>query len=303
MRSHEHRTMTTFRYDLTGNWYKGNTHIHSTASDGGKTFAELTEMYVGAGYDFLFRTDHWVASDVNGDETEDQALLWMDGIELDGRDHAGSAFHVVCLGTFTGITWEMGFVAALEAARAQGGLLILAHPHWMGNSLEDAVRWHFDGVEIYNHVCRWLNGKEDGTVYWNAMAGSSPDTLAFAVDDAHVRPEHPGWNGGWIVVNAPDRSPRSIQNAIRAGNFYSTCGPEFQAIEYDGTQVTIRTSPVQFVRLVGPAHLGKRIGSFDGTRLCETSIEVPEDWPYVYVEVEDERGRRAWTNTLFTSVG
>ena len=146
--------MTAFRYDLTGNWYKGNTHIHSTASDGGKTFPELTEMYASAGYDFLFRTDHWVASDANGDETEDQAILWMDGIELDGRDQTGSGFHVVCLGTFTGITREMGFVPALEAARAQGGLLILAHPHWMGNSLEDALRWHFDGVEIYNHVCR-----------------------------------------------------------------------------------------------------------------------------------------------------
>jgi hypothetical protein len=171
----------------------------------------------------------------------------------------------------------------------------------MGNSLEDALRWHFDGVEIYNHVCRWLNGKEDGTVYWNAMAVGSPDTLAFAVDDAHVRPEHPGWDGGWIVVNAPDRSTQSIQDAIRAGNFYSTCGPEFEAIEYDGTHVTVRTSPVQFVRLVGPAHLGKRIGSFDGTRLCEASIEIPGDWPYVYIELEDEHGRRAWTNTLFTS--
>ena len=143
--------MPTFRYDTTGVWLKGNTHIHSTASDGGKTFPELAQMYAGKGYDFLFRTDHWVASDVAAEaeaEAADAHLIWMDGIELDGRDYGGSAYHVACLGSFTGMTREMGFVAALEAARSQGGLLILAHPHWTGNSFEDALRWRFHGVEV-----------------------------------------------------------------------------------------------------------------------------------------------------------
>ena len=288
--------MAAFRYETTGTWYKGNSHIHSTASDGGKTPTELAQMYADAGYHFLFRTDHWVSSHVEA-EAEEYPLLWLDGIELDGFDHGGSPYHAICLGTFTGITHEMGFVAALEAARAQDGLLILAHPHWTGNSLEDALRWGFHGVEIYNHVCRWLNGKGDGTVYWNTMLERFPSTLAFAVDDAHIRPEHPGWNGGWIMVNAPNHSRQAIQAAIRAGNFYSTCGPEFHAIECDGTYVTVRTSPVQFARLVGPAYLGNRIGSFGGGLLREATFEIP-DWPYAYLEVEDDHGRRAWTNTL-----
>ena len=78
-------TISTFRYTTTGTWYKGNTHLHSTASDGGWTFAELAQAYAGAGYDFLFRTDHWVCSDVAAD-SDDYPLLWLDGIELDGRD-------------------------------------------------------------------------------------------------------------------------------------------------------------------------------------------------------------------------
>jgi len=292
--------MSVFRYETTGTWYKGNTHIHSTVSDGGKTFSELAGMYAEAGYDVLFRTDHGAASDVEADP-EDYPLLWLDGIELDGQDHGGSQYHAVCLGTFRGITREMGFVAALEAARAQGGLLILAHPHWMGNSLEDALRWGFHGVEVYNHVCQWLNGKGDSAVYWNTMLRRFPNTLALAVDDAHIRPEHPGWNGGWIMVNAPDRSPEAICSAIRAGNFYSTCGPEFHTIEYDGTHVAIETSPVQFVRLVGPAYFGSRIGSFDGERVTEATLEIPPEWSYTYLELQDDRGRRAWTNTLFAS--
>ena len=66
--------------------------------------------------------------------------------------------------------------------RAQAGIVILAHPHWTGNTIEDAVRWHFDGVEVYNHVCQWINGKSDGAIHWSAMLERFPDTLAFAAD-------------------------------------------------------------------------------------------------------------------------
>lgn len=45
-------------------------------------------MYAGAGYDFLFRADHWVCSDVTKD-ADDFSLLWLDGVELDGRDDGG----------------------------------------------------------------------------------------------------------------------------------------------------------------------------------------------------------------------
>lgn len=292
--------MPKFRYNLDGNWYKGNTHIHSTRSDGGKTKAELSRMYAAEGYDFLVHADHWVASDVAG-EGGDWPILWLDGIELHGHDHGGSMYHVVCIGTFHGLQREKGLVAAMELARAQGGLMIMAHPHWLDNTLEDALRYGFHGVEIYNHVCRWLNGKGDGTVHWNAMLQRDPNTLGFAVDDAHIRPEHPGWNGAWIKVNARALTREALLESMRAGNFYSTCGPDFLQIAADGRQVRIETTPVQFIRLVGPAHQGRRIGSFDDQHFTEATFEVPEDWPYAYVEIEDEGGHRAWTNTLFPS--
>jgi hypothetical protein len=169
----------------------------------------------------------------------------------------------------------------------------------MGNSFADALRWEFDGCEIYNHVCRWLNGKGEGLAHWNAMLERSPNVLGVAVDDAHIRPEHPGWNGGWVVVNAAERSREAIVEAIRAGRFYSSCGPGFYSFSWDGRSVHIETSPVQFARLVGPAHWGKRVGSFDGQLRSEVSFEVPQTWPYAYIEIEDTQGRRAWTNALF----
>ncbi len=101
------------------------------------------------------------------------------------------------------------------------------------------------------------------------------------------------------MVNAAELSQEAILAAIRAGPFYSTCGPEFAAIECDSDTVTIRTSPVQFARLVGPAHWGARLGSFDGRTMQEATFVVPSDWAYAYVEIEDTCGRRARTNALF----
>ena len=287
-----------FRYDTSGHWYKGNTHLHSIASDGGKNFKELAELYRSAGYDFLFRTDHWVMSDVEKD-SEHYPLLWLDGVELDGKDHTGSDFHVACLGRINGIDPDEDFVTALQSARRQGALAILAHPHWCGNSLDDAIRWHFDGVEVYNHVCHWLNGKGNGLVHWDAALSHDPNTLAFAADDGHLKPEHPGWNGGWIVVNAQECTRPVILNAIRRGNFYSSCGPEIHSINFDGEQLYIETSPVQFLRIVGPKWEGERKGSFSGQLASEFSIPLRREWRYAYVEIEDQVGRRAWTNNLF----
>lgn len=291
--------MKTFRYDTSAKWFKGNTHLHSTASDGGMSFPEMSKLYATAHYDFLFRTDHWVSSDATAD-IQEHPLVWIDGVELHGHDHTGAMYHVVCLGLTKGLIEENGLVEAFHSARQQGALLILAHPHWSGNTLDDCLRWPFDGVEIYNHVCHWLNGKSDGLIHWDAMLKSNPNTLALAVDDAHLRPEHPGWNGGWITVNTPECTQDTVLKAIRHGNFYSSCGPEFLSLEWDGNELHSTTSPVRFIRLVGPAYQGKRIGTFMGPLITEAHMTIPDDWCYAYLEIEDEKGRRAWTNSLFT---
>lgn len=292
--------MAVFRYGAEGNWYKGNTHIHSVASDGGCTFSQLAERYAGAGYDFLFRTDHWVCSTVAEDDMP-YPLLWIDGVELDGRDGTGAAYHVVCLGTVSGLAREQGLTAALDAARQQGALTIVAHPRWCGNDFSDCLRITTEGVEIYNHVCHWLNGKSDGLAYWDAMLDADPEVLGFAVDDSHLRPGHPTWNGGWVVVQASDCTADTILAAIRAGRFYSSCGPAFQSITHSDDDVTVTTSPVRCIRLVGPASRGLRWAA-DGTEsLTSCTLQVPPEWAWAYIEIEDGNGKRAWTNTLFAA--
>lgn len=290
--------MKRFRYDTTGNWYKGNTHVHSVVSDGGKTFAELADMYAGEGYSFLFRTDHDVVSNVAGDPAE-YPLLWLDGVEFGSVDDEGGHFHFVCLGMDTAIAGAPGMRGLVDAARRQNAIVILSHPSWMNNNMQDALRYEFDGVEIYNDLCRWINGRTDGLSHWNAMLCRNPDTLAFAADDTHATEYHHSWNGGWIVINAPECTTESVMTAIRTGNFYSSTGPEIHAIEEADGILTLRTSPVRTVRLATSSMDWAREGSPTDDLITEISIPLREDWDYIYVDVEDDQRRRAWTNTLF----
>ncbi len=297
----------SFRYEGTGSWLRGSTHLHTTRSDGGRTPEELAALYAGAGFDFIFLTDHWVASreqaaaggGPSAVRPDGRPLLVLDGVELHGHDHGGSFYHVVCLGTFSGIAQEMGFAAGLESCRKQGAFLALAHPSWMGNTLEEALRYPFHAIEIYNHVCQWLNGKGLGLSLWDAVLEERPDVLGLAVDDAHLSPAHPGWNGAWVMLDARERTPRAIVESLRSGRYYSTCGPHLRSLEVDGSAIRITTSPVRFARLAGPRWRGSRVGSFDGALMTEARLPVPDDCSYLRLEVEDERGNRAWTNTLF----
>lgn len=261
-------------------------------------------MYRSAGYDFVFLTDHWVAClDQAASAARRRGPLLLDGIELDGTDDGGRFYHIVCLGSFRGIDREMGLSRAIASAREQGAFLVLAHPFWTGNSVEDALAYPFHAVEAYNHVCSWLNGKGSGLYHWDSMLERRPEVLGLAVDDAHIKAEHPGWNGGWVMVGAAERTPEAIFAALRAGLFYSSCGPEILSLELSGQSLRCRTSPVSFARLVGPRHRGRRVGSFEGEALTEFELEVPADFAYARLEIEDALGRRAWTNTLFANNG
>ena len=196
----------------------------------------------------------------------------------------------------------MSFNEALNRNRKRNTILILAHPHWTGNDLNDALRWDFDGVEVYNHVCDWLNGRGCSLIHWDAMLKRNPDSISLSVDDAHLTLEHPPMNGGWIMVNTRVLSQESIVSAIRAGNFYSSCGPEIYSLDFDGERLHALFSPSQYVRLVGPGFHSERAPYCPpGEFLTKFSFTIkPEKWDYIYLEVVDGNGRQAWTNNLFT---
>ena len=51
---------------------------------------------------------------------------------------------------------------------------------------------------------------------------------------------------------------------------------------------------------MGPCWCGQRVTP-DGEHIITSgSFDIPDDWPYAYLRIEDEHGKTAWTNTLYT---
>jgi len=289
-----------FRYDCSGTWFKGNVHMHTTASDGRLTTSEAAEFYINADYDFICITDHMVAFD--GDNKNNAwPLPILDGIELHGFDDQDSFYHVVCIGNIDGVTSEMTFMEAFEKVRAQGSFLIWAHPHWSGNTAAEGIRHHFHGIEVYNYMSQIGLGKGMGAFHWDAALETQPNMLGFATDDSHFFKGIPAEPGAWVMVNAPECSREAILQSIREGNFYSSTGPEFKSIIIEkGNRLVVETSPILHARLISRRETGKWRTALGKEPMTDFHFRIPEEWPYARLEIEDATGKVAWTNPLLS---
>jgi len=77
-----------------GQWYRGNTHSHSTESDGRIPMDERFAAYRETGYDFLVLTDHRKVNDVSA--YSDDNFLAISGSEIHPENpYGGGTYHIV----------------------------------------------------------------------------------------------------------------------------------------------------------------------------------------------------------------
>ena len=313
-----------------GQWFRGTLHAHTTNSDGAMPPTKLVEHYAYAGADFIALTDHWKAT--GQDEVlGDPGPTVIRGIEVNtenGSTVTGTNYHIVGLGVPHAIprrTEGNGPAAAqwyLDAIREAGGVSFVAHPYWSGLTLRDfeGLRGYL-GLEVWNADTEVHIGRGDSSLLWDDLLSHGHGVLGLGVDDCH----RPGYDSvrGWTVVKAPDRSAASLLTAIAAGHFYATAGPEILDVAWEesaGT-VTVRCSPVRSVSLIADGTRGARLnagpfgaamrasrlrsatnrpeGVIDGELITGAVLHLSGVERYVRVQVEDDRGRRAWTNPLF----
>ena len=83
-------------FRLPGRWFKGNTHTHTTESDGQLPIAERFGAYRDHGYDFLVLTDHGKVSDVS--PYSEEGFLAISGSELHPPNpYGGDPYHIVAI--------------------------------------------------------------------------------------------------------------------------------------------------------------------------------------------------------------
>jgi predicted metal-dependent phosphoesterase TrpH len=237
-------------------WYRGDLHMHTVYSDGDSYPHEVAAVAYQIGLDFYGITDHNRAQSPVGLVPQgDGWPVLVPGVEV--TTYAG---HFNVWGTdgwydFRNPTAE-GIQAAVDAARADGGLLSLNHPKPFGPPWEFPEVTGFDAIEAWNGWWGRLNNLSIG--YWadelnRGSAGSWP--VGLGGSDAHknrtrgsaanpLSEATMGYPTLWIQTDQP-LTPESILDAIRAGRCFISESPS-------GPQIYVRTDGDEIhARIVG----------------------------------------------------
>ena len=201
-------------------------------------------------------------------------------------------------------------IEALAAWIAEhGGVPFLCHPYWSGLRVEDVLAApSLAGLEIWNGGSEVLQGNGLSTVHWDDALQQGRLLTGIATDDCHSPGQDSGF--GWTWVLAEERSASAVVDALRRGRAYGSAGPLLLDVAVEEESVVVRCSPARSVRLrSGPwdgcsVNADPAMGSWRGEArerdaaglVTEARFEYPEFWRWARVEVEDERGRRAWSN-------
>ena len=292
--------------------YRGNLHGHCTHSDGRNEPAEVVRLYREAGYDFTCLSDHyWTDPRFSADticdgsalDSEDFITLISAELHCHGKlyDQTG-LWHILANGLpldFPVATPSETGPELVERAVAAGAFVSIPHPEWYAMTTEEARSLAVAGahaVEIYNHSSALDAGRRGGVATVDQLANAGFRTGIIATDDSHDVPAD-GF-GGWVMVAARDLSAGSILAALKAGDYYASCGPDFTSIRLEGNMLHVTCSPVS---RVGVAAGGHRAFSTSGDGMTEARIEIGRtDFEFFRVVLTDKAGKQAWSNHFWT---
>jgi hypothetical protein len=283
-------------FSLDGLWLKGNTHTHTTLSDGKVTPNDRLKQYLDHGYDFLAITDHLKVFDSKDNPYSD--LVVINALEFHPQhpsSHSGD-WHFIALDVEANpekVSTETSAQIQVNQFKKQGGYIVLCHPYWCSFSREELKMIKgIDAVEVYNSVCEKLNGKGDSSSEFDSLLLLGDRPHAIASDDCHDIDE---CFGGWIVVKAANKDKDSIMNAIRRGAYYSSCGPEFMNLEFKNGEVHVECSNVKKISFISRAQSGAQFKAKEDEFLTSASMQTKRFNKFVRVQIEDQYGKKAWS--------
>ena len=284
-------------FDPDMKFYRGNTHAHSTQSDGRLSPEEVFETYHAAGYDFLALTDHWHVTN----EQVYRGMLVIPGVEYDFTFQT-QVLHLVCLYQKArdahGISQGISHQAVIEHVNKVDGVVIAAHPAWSLNTPEFLAS--LDGVEIaevYNTMSdEPFNGpRGNSESLLDVAAANGKYFRLVAADDSH--PYRGEQCVSCVMVQAAELSVPAILEALRAGRFYATQGPEFHNISIEDGLITVETSPVSRISFCSDLYwVDDRCRS--GRGLTREVYRRRPNERFVRIRIIDENGRMAWSSPI-----
>lgn len=285
-------------FDESKPFWKGNFHCHTTRSDGRRSPEEVMEVYRAHGYDFLTLTDHRLLSE----QTHlSDGMLMLSGVEMD-FELCAEALHITGFGMDESFSsdrsWLRSPQSCIDAMRRHGGRAILAHPAWSLNTMATLTSLRgLTAAEIYNTMSNapWNGQRANSSGILDVTAAHGRLYNFVAADDAHY---YAGEEcRSYTMVQADELSQSAIIEAMDAGSFYCSQGPQFQQLTLENGLLTVRCSPVdQIIFYSNLVWSSERCRA--GKGLTDAAYHLDGGDTFVRVQLVDAQGNSAWSNPI-----
>ena len=297
------------------NWYKGNTHAHTTESDGDSPPEVVARWYREHGYDFLVLSDHNVFTDpAQLWHLQDSSFLLIAGEEVtssfDSRPvHVNGLAIRELVEPQTDTTLVGTIQRNVDAIRAVEGAPHINHPNFRwAFGAEELLQIRNDRLlEIWNGHPQVHNSGSGETLSveaaWDFLLSNGKRIYGIAVDDAHhfqgeFARDRANPGRGWVSVQADSLDATEIVGALEAGHFYASTG-----VELSDVSVTPGGLRLEVAQLGDFRYRTEFIGK-NGVVLSVVSGTSPSyvltgDELYVRARVTDSGGAVAWTQPVF----
>jgi hypothetical protein len=241
-------------------WYKGNTHTHTTNSDGNELPRRVVRWYLDHNYNFLVISDHSSLTDIKYLDTDkNDDFILLPGEEITDRAEK-KPVHLVAMGITKQVQEQHGetilqtLQSNIDAINAAGGIAQINHPNWK-YAFDDRVLSQVKNcslVEIYN-IAKECNNYAAGGVpsvenIWDKVLTSGKLLYGVISDDTHdylgefsADKSPPG--RGWIMVRAKELTPDAIIASLKSGDFYATIGVTLKDITITDKDYTVEIEP------------------------------------------------------------
>ena len=318
--------------------FKANLHCHSTLSDGEWTPERIKEEYKKRGYSVVAITDHERLVEHN-DLTDEQILfitayeMYIRTMPFDyltdGQTHinlyskspenkmlyftpnhtkyipkeewAGVDYHYLVKNREHSVEFVR---KAIEQAHECGFLVCHNHPTW---SLEDYrfldAYEHCFAMEIYNNSACMDGFNEYNAHFYECQLNRGRKMAVIAGDDNHNRyptdsPKNDSF-GGITYILADKLDYNSIITAMERQDFYATEGPQIFSLILDGGVLKVKTSPARRICFVTNCHKRAVFYAGQGQVISSGEFTLHEKVEWVYLEVTDQSGKRAYSRAYF----
>ena len=305
--------MPTSFFTSAGKFYRGNLHTHSTQSDGVLDPEEVCRRYQAEGYDFIALTDHFIGL-FNYPITEttacrNEGFTTILAAELHtGAMQNGQLWHLLAAGLpcdfsppdapdFKPVKGSESAASIAQRARDAGAFVAIAHPHWSRMTEADArsiTAAH--AVEIYTHGCAVDNDRGESLMVLDYLLNQGRHLNLIATDDSHFR--NPDHFGGWVMVKATKNTPEALLEALKAGQFFSSQGPEIRDIRLSKGAIEVDCTASVTIVVQGR---GSATATLHGVSMTTGRLPLDRlaDTPWLRVTVIDRAGKRAWSNPVW----